>query len=346
MHPMIKTILHTAAGAVPLAAYRMIIKKRLTAFCYHLVSDENLPHVRYYDYKGPAEFEQDIVYLKKNFDLVSYDAFISLASTPDAVKKNTALITFDDGLSQCFTSARTILLKHRLPCVFFIATGYMDNTHLLPEQKASLCLTALERTHEEHSRPLLDKLSRCAKRPFPDKISALGYLKNFASLNEETIDCVCGILAINAGDFLGKTQPFLSSAQIRQLAAEGFTIGAHSCSHRRLDLIPARETYREIIVSCRTIMTLTGARHLPFAFPHHGRFIDRRMLERLIKENPFIDVMFDGRGFRDDIPFVFNRVWADAGGPRSSGRSNIPRILRRAYADYLRSRLDSRQAPA
>ena len=57
-------VARSALLQVPVNIYRKLIPRDLIGFCYHVVSDEQLPHVRHlYHYKTPTIFEQDLSYL-------------------------------------------------------------------------------------------------------------------------------------------------------------------------------------------------------------------------------------------------------------------------------------------
>ena len=140
-----RAVIKSISRLTPAGILRRAARKNLVTFCYHVVSNYSIPHIKYYAYKNRAQFEADIIYLKKNFMIASYDDFIHAARSGTRPKDKLALVTIDDGLAQCFTDIRPVLLRHKVPGVFFIATDYIDNTRLLPEQKASLCIDILQR---------------------------------------------------------------------------------------------------------------------------------------------------------------------------------------------------------
>ena len=50
----------------------IVFPKDVLAISYHIVSDDDLPHLKYYHYKTPAQFEADIAYAVKRLRPVSY----------------------------------------------------------------------------------------------------------------------------------------------------------------------------------------------------------------------------------------------------------------------------------
>lgn len=132
---------HKVTDRSPLRVHRQFFKRNVIGFCYHVVSDELLPHIPHlYPQKSTFEFEQDLLYLKRHFRLVSYqdltDYFLGIRRLPS----NAAYISFDDGFAECYTADRPLLLKHRIPCIFFLTTDFIDNRHLCYRSKVSLCV--------------------------------------------------------------------------------------------------------------------------------------------------------------------------------------------------------------
>src|SRR3954453_10748381 len=137
-------VLASAIGdVIPLQAYRRIIPRELVGFVYHLVSEQAGPHIRHlYSSKTPEMFEQDLSYLSEIFALPRYDQLFG-DLRPTREKKDAAFVTFDDGLAECGSIVGPILVKHRVPCTFFLVTGCIDNRHMMYRHKVSLCISKI-----------------------------------------------------------------------------------------------------------------------------------------------------------------------------------------------------------
>jgi peptidoglycan/xylan/chitin deacetylase (PgdA/CDA1 family) len=146
------------------------------------------------------------------------------------------------------------------------------------------------------------------------------------------LDQLCQRLDVDADGYVENVKPYLSMEQILQLRSDGFTIGAHSCSHRRLQDLPVAEAESEIIESCRVIHELTGQPSVPFAFPYFGGGLDRGWLAKLREQHPFIGLFFDTQGLQRDTPFVVQRVF----GERIEETGSIDRLLRSAWDSVAR----------
>jgi hypothetical protein len=69
--PPLKHVASKVLRSIPLWFWERVVPKDVLALCYHIVSDEDLPHQVYYSYKNARQFENDVVCAKPR--AVSYD---------------------------------------------------------------------------------------------------------------------------------------------------------------------------------------------------------------------------------------------------------------------------------
>jgi len=333
------------------ALWRRLFPKSALGVCYHLVSDAEVPHVRHYSALGTAAFEADLAHLRRSFRCISYD---ELARRRDGggVRDNAVVLTFDDGFAECATVVAPILRRHGVGGVFFVITDLIDNAAVFRETEASLCLEAVARLPTERVWAIMCELglegrlqappdqagSDMVRAPLevagldgrrdPRLRAALHWLLTVDAAEAGLLRQLAGRLGVDAEAYVRKARPYLTAQQIRQLHAQGFTIGAHSRSHRRLQDLPPEEAEQEIVESCRVIRDLTGQASVPFAFPYFGGDIDRAWLAGLRKKHDFIGLFFDTGGLREDEPFVVQRVF----GERIGRARTLDGILRQAWA--------------
>ena len=92
------------------------IRSALTVFVYHDVSDDPSEFSKTYGLNVPPElFDNQISFIKNNFNVISPDDLLKLRIPPKA-----ALITFDDGLKSFFKNAIPILERHGVPVIIFL----------------------------------------------------------------------------------------------------------------------------------------------------------------------------------------------------------------------------------
>ncbi len=336
----------------PTPLWRRLFPKTEIGVCYHAVSDVATPHIRHYRVLDTAQFEADLNYLQSNFDFISYEELVRRRAAGNAVRDNSVILTFDDGFAECAKVVAPVLQRHGVSCVFFVITDLIDNAELFRESMTSLCISKIlelpvpqvesivdelglgERLRQQSAEASSDptvlplEVADLGPQPDPRLTPLLRWLLNLPLGEAGLLDQLQARLGIEPQSYLRRVQPYLTTQQIRQLQSDGFTIGAHSCSHRRLQGLPRAEAEHEIVESCRIIRDITGQRSVPFAFPYFGGDLERAWLGRLRERHDFIGLFFDTDGLREDEPFVVQRVF----GERFGADRTMDAILRRAWA--------------
>lgn len=91
--------------------------------CYHSVND--VPN----DECDPLPvrlFEEHLLHLKSNYDVISVDELVHGLYGGGPLPKRPVAITFDDGYVDNYTLAFPLLLKHRLPATVYLATSFIS----------------------------------------------------------------------------------------------------------------------------------------------------------------------------------------------------------------------------
>ena len=340
--------------AAPLVLWRKLVPKTELGVCYHLVSDGPVPHVKHYRFLDTDTFESDLDYLRRRFEFVTYAELTRRRAAAIRARDNSVILTFDDGFAECATVVAPLLRRQGLRCVFFVITDLIDNQLLFRESAASLCIEKIMRTPFGQVEALVAELGLAARlqpgssaslseptatRPFgladldpdldPRLLPLLRWLLQLRAGEESLAVDLLARLGIDSRSYLQQVQPYLTTEQIRQLHADGFTIGAHSCSHPRLQELARADAEREIVESCRIIRDITGQQSVPFAFPYFGGGLDRAWLAGLREQHDCIGLFFDTNGVCEDEPFVVQRVF----GERFTRDRSLDAILRRAWAN-------------
>ena len=266
-----------------------------------MVSDEACPHIEHlYRFKGVKEFEQDLDYLVSQYLPIGADAL------PDVLSgkykgKNIMLLTFDDGLRQMHDIVAPLLIKKGIPAVFFLNTDFMDNKALMFRYKASL-------------------------------IKSMGKHKASTMSGRNEAQVMNGIdpeVEDSFNDFLKEYKPYMSSDQVRSLLGQGFTIGAHSCSHPYYEDLTLDDQLSQTIDCLDILAGDFGIREKLFAFPFTDHGVSRAFFDRIF-ESGKADFSFGGAGIKRDIhPRQFQRV------PMEGWNANAKQILKSEYLYYL-----------
>jgi peptidoglycan/xylan/chitin deacetylase (PgdA/CDA1 family) len=333
---MLKPFLKKIAGNVPLSVYQLFTRRDVLGFYYHVVSDESLPHIRHlYPYKSTRMFENDLVYLAGNYNLVSYEQLEEHYSGGRRLKPRSVILTFDDGLFECYSVVRPLLLKHGIPCVFFIPTDYIGNGKMCPDHKASLCIDRVMSLEDRARSDVMASVGDAHGKKLANESDLKQWIWAVAAHEPSTIDWLCRLLDIDVQQYLETQHPYMTADEIECLAGDGFTIGAHSVSHREFDSLTDSEVEEEIIASCKAILSLSGKPHVPFAFPFSADGVSRDMLQELRKRHERVGLFFDTKGILPDRGFMINRMCGDWPANSAPARSNLPRLLVQAYMDDL-----------
>jgi peptidoglycan/xylan/chitin deacetylase (PgdA/CDA1 family) len=354
---MVRTTIKAALNTVPIGLWQRLFPKDVIAPFYHVVSDDDLPHIKYYKYKDTRQFEADVAYVRQYHRFVGYGEVVRRRLQNTRGPQNGFLFTFDDGFAECFGVIRPILLRYGAGAVFFVPTSFIDNRSIFFESKLSLCIGAAERQSPEQADELLSTLGIEAalydstRRPSIEMANhnfsrtrvrstlsrahrlVILYLLSLQQHEVERIDQVCEKLVVNAESYLLERKLYMTADQIRRLADDGFTIGGHGIAHSRLQGMSNAQIEREIVTSCEIIRELTGQKKVPFSFPFSGEGLHQEFLGDLLRRYYFIELFFDIGGLRKNAPYIVDRFWADWPGRSDSNKTNLPRLLRQEWAN-------------
>src|SRR5919109_3247059 len=97
------------------------------AFAYHRVGAMDPAYGSGVWDAFPAQFEQQLRFLKREFDVITPD---DLETVMSAGHGRYVLLTFDDGYRDNVEEALPILTRHGLRATFFVATGFLDRREI------------------------------------------------------------------------------------------------------------------------------------------------------------------------------------------------------------------------
>ena len=121
-------------------------------FVYHDVSEPDSPqHSDLYSTE-PGRFEEQIDFLRENFEIVSLDEIVSRT---DAGGKRLAAVTFDDGFLSVKETAMPYLLRHRIPFTVFLNSTAVEKNFIPYDQFDEInrkydCQVYLDREDVKH----------------------------------------------------------------------------------------------------------------------------------------------------------------------------------------------------
>ena len=234
---------------------------RLSILIFHRVLPQ--PDLLFPDEPDATRFNEMMGWIKSWFNVLPLDAAVDALKT-GKLPPRAAAITFDDGYADNHNVALPILLTHRLPATFFIATGFLDggrmwndtviesvrNTSRRSIDCSRIGLGILSVDSIEDKRATLGRL-----------IPALKHLPNQA--RADAVAYVAECCAATLPDDL-----MLTTSELRSLRAAGMGIGAHTVSHPILARIDAKHAQFEIAESRSTLEAVLGEHISIFAYPN------------------------------------------------------------------------------
>ena len=222
-------------------------------------------------------FEKAIAHCRERYDIVSFDEAMSRLNAGEDTSR-TLTITFDDGFAGVYEVARPILSALGLVGTVFIMTRHGDSAppnqlmeferleiglRQTPAQILELSWLGLGRLDIDclHAKVLALRLIRQKLKRLraTARQEALGRVLAALRISDETI----ALYAQNDPRFCK-----LSSAQVKGLLAEGWTIGGHTRTHASLRGLDESALRYELEGNAEDLAAGFGLRHAPFAYPY------------------------------------------------------------------------------
>ena len=329
-------------GKMPLSVYQFLISRDVIGLFYHMISDKAVPHTEHlYPHRDVKLFEQDLIYIKENYEVLSFIDLLAERMPVGREGKPAVFLSFDDGFYECYSLVRPLLLKHGLPCMFFITTNFIDNAQMYYRNKVSLCIDCLKVLDIDERQEKLARISERYEVQLESDESFIRWIKSI--IDDDLIDEICIILDIDIALYLSEHKPYMSAQEINKLVSDGFTIGAHSQRHQKLGRLSEDEIEVEIVGSCDLIRGITGEEYVPFSFPNTATGIDRDYLNRILQEHSSIGLLFDAKGLELDRDFINNRIWVESPQLNAGGSETLQHVIKTAYKDYLIQIMDKRR---
>lgn len=236
-------------------------RSRLSVLIFHRVHAEADPL-----FPGEAHarsFDRQLGWLKRWFNV------LPLAEAVTGLRDGTlparpAAITFDDGYADNRTVALPILQRHGLTATFFIASGFLDGGRMwndtliealrrCPGPRLDLTPLGLD----AHSVSSIEERRTAIQTLIP----RLKYLEPAERLRQ--VERIAECAGAELPDDL-----MMTSAQVRELARAGMTIGAHTINHPILARLKDDEALQEMREGRRQLEAIIGAPVRLFAYPN------------------------------------------------------------------------------
>lgn len=245
------------------------LKNSFSVLNYHRILPNDAQHADLA--LTPETFEQQLIWLKRHFTIVSLPQALLLANTKQ-LPANTVVITVDDGFYDCYQFAFPLLLKHQLTATFFITTSGIECGSIWEDQ----IMTALLYAKPEKQQVSILGQTFC----ITDKMSKLLAVQQITELvkYQTTDDRKALINDLKEQTSFPKhpvrNHMFITAEQIQHMHKQGMTIGAHTMHHPILTLEKDDIAWQEIQQSKVFLEHIINEPIEFFAYPNGKAGID------------------------------------------------------------------------
>jgi len=268
---------------------------------YHAISEEVLPHMKHlYTLRNKKQFINDLDYLLKHFTPVKLSEFLS-GKYSAGFGKPPMVLSFDDGLIQCYTEIMPILLQKGIPATFFLNNAFIDNKAMFFRYKVSLLIEALSAVTDSQLIKAAELL-KCNQKDIRKRLLAVSYV------DREITDQVANGFEFSFDTYMRKNPIYMGSIQIRKMQSEGFEFGSHGIDHPLFALLKKQATIDHIKASVTDLAQQYDLDYKYFAFPFTDSGVEDVTIDVLF-EKGIIDAGFGTAGLKDDKwPNYYQRV--------------------------------------
>ena len=230
--------------------------------------------------RASRQFEADLDYLLRHFRPISLQELLQRQQSPIPPGKKEFLLCFDDGLRQVYETAAPLLLRKGVPAALFINPSFVDNTSIFYNLKKGWLLHRMSALPAD--RPLLQAAGQIFGRPLHSPGQLRAAIRSINYLNRSLVEEVGKLWELDFEGFRKEQRPFMTLAELKEMADRGFAIGAHSMDHPLYSLIPPDEQLRQTLDSVRWVTDTFGLPYTVFAFPHVDTGVQKDFFQQLV----------------------------------------------------------------
>lgn len=231
------------------------------------------------------DFRAQLNYIRTHFDVIGLEELLGLAANGLAVRRPTAMVTFDDGYRDNHLLALPILRELNIPAVFFISTGYIGTIRMTWWDHVAFCVkqTRQERIELDCPRPQVYDFGQISRTAAIQRIlyeyavaPELDDQRFLSEIEEST--------AVHIDPAAADHALFMSWDQVRDLRDAGMGIGAHTHNHPVLGRLSREEQAWELRTSRDRLRDELGISCEAVAYPV-GSFTE--VTKRVTQEQGF-----------------------------------------------------------
>jgi peptidoglycan/xylan/chitin deacetylase (PgdA/CDA1 family) len=211
----------------------------------------------------PADFEEQMRFLAARRRPLSMEELIEIRAGRAALPPRAVLVTFDDAYRDFQEHAWPALRRHGVPVALFVPTSYPDDPgrSFWWDRLHAVIMGAKARDPVATPAGVLE-LATAQDR----EIGFRRMLEWVGENDHDTAMAAIERLASEVGNGASAGQ-VLGWDELRQLAAEGVHLGAHTRTHPMLNRVPLERAKDEVLGSVDDLRRQVGCQPQAFAFP-------------------------------------------------------------------------------
>ena len=233
---------------------------RLSILIFHRILERADPLLPFEPYA--RQFDDVLAHVKRQFNVLPLrEAVVRLKAR--TLPSRALCLTFDDGYADNLTVAAPLLVKYALPATVFVATGYLG-TSMWNDR----VIEAIRATRKPELDLACMGLQRYALSSLDDRrhlidvvLTSIRYLP-YSDREKRVQDIV------DIAETAPAPSRMLTEGSLRDLAALGIDIGAHTVTHPILARTAARDAWSEIMESRQHLERVLSRPIELFAYPN------------------------------------------------------------------------------
>jgi len=219
-------------------------------------------------FTSPEIFQKQMGYLAQKHNIITLEELINALLEGKTIKKNSVVITFDDGYEDNYQYALPILKKYAFPATIFISTAYIETDRIFWWDRLAFLITNADRP----------KIS-LKFRGNTLKLNLVGF-KNKVHSFEKIAAIIKGLSVLEGDELLiglesllnitkkANYPRMLSWGQLEEMLNQDISVGAHTHSHGALSCL-SKESFEQEMVLPRRILESKLKRKIEYiAYPY------------------------------------------------------------------------------
>ncbi len=216
---------------------------------------------------GVQEFERQMAFLASRYAPVSLDRAVRALRGEATLPPRAVAVTFDDGYRNNLVLAAPVLARHRIPATLFAVSGLVGTDRWMwpYELEEMFLLNPASRIAAVAGEPVIERICAAGLSQREAMFAAVDYLKQ---VGDAAMQRVMARLRAAMPVEVDDENRYLSWDEVRELAAYGIDVGAHTVTHPVLPLEPATSVERELVHCAEVLEREVGRRPAHFAYPY------------------------------------------------------------------------------